>query len=788
MADDPIIQDNCIDDHYIVLGHIGSGGMAQVYKVRTEDAPHPYALKRLRDEFFRDQRVLDQFCREADNLSKLNHIHIVRCYQFVIRPTYAYILMDFIDGNPLSDFLKNLRRNGQTYPLNEVIRTLAQVERAVRHLHDKGLIHRDIKPSNILIEHGTGKVYLTDFGVAMDSGSDHAPWGGTLAYMSPEQRRREKTVDHRADIYALGVVAFEMLAGQRPFNSTPDAFTPIPSIRAWRPDLPAELDIVFQRALADDPAQRYACSRDFMEALHGALRLRLSAEMRDLSNITWIDQYQLLKTATQTLATLQMNAAPVVSQTLPSPPAAKRRKAWGGWVLLIVCLLLIGGAALWQIMGDDPLGLDDTPLAVTQVADSAADWPPDRAAADGSGAPTYPATSALPGRAQKENTQPAEATAALPSPTSAATMEPPAPTATLDAPTAESGSPPPASPTLVETAAPTLTPTETPTPTLTSTPTETPTPTLTWTPSATPTDTPSPTPTLTPTETPTSTPTSAVEGAWYWVVAEGGEALGWPGALPEAFEMIPDDSRPLIRLNLGDVDGFRAEVELATDLVDVVRYGIAFRVQSETDYLLFSLNPGQLTWRLEAVQGGHSALLEMGTFAPGTPANRLVITGVAEDVRIEVGPNVIQSHLSAYPPGGVGLWFEMASGVVPPVQNVQVGVAGPADQINSVVIPTPAAVVGALDYLRRDLTVMLDTGDVVRLTVNCPAFLAAYAQISRYLSQNAAASLAQRALDAGGLVYYRCQNQPTVNGELSFEHAYTDFNDWYSRLSALLSE
>lgn len=244
-----------------ILNTLGCGGMGAVYKVRQKKLDRIVALKIVRPDAADDAMFTDRFDREARVLARLSHRNIVSVYDFgdvdyideYGRPVGVlyYFLMEFVDG-------VNLRRiiqNGETTP-TQALSIVMQICDALQYAHDKGVIHRDIKPENILLN-SEGHLKIADFGLAKlggDADTDVHLTGtrqilGTVQYMAPEQMAQSKTVDHRADIYSMGVVLYEMLTGELPAG----VFEP-PSKRSA---VDGRLDDVVMRALASDPARRY---------------------------------------------------------------------------------------------------------------------------------------------------------------------------------------------------------------------------------------------------------------------------------------------------------------------------------------------------------------------------------------------------------------------------------------------------------------------------------------------------------------------------------------------------
>ena len=253
---------------------VARGGMAEVY-TGTQDTIGEVAVKVMRGLLDKDSEQLARFQREAEVIEGLRHTNIVRMYYYDIVNESPYLVMEYIPGPSLAVYLKSLHDNKQRLPTGEVAHLLSSLASALDYAHARGVIHRDIKPANVLLRSKSGYVnineplpedvepVLTDFGLVrlLDS-TMHTTAGsvsGTPTYMSPEQARGEK-VDKRTDIYSLGIMLYEMLAGTVPFQADTTfgmlmkhINEPLPPIPGLSPELQAILD----RTLAKDPSLRY---------------------------------------------------------------------------------------------------------------------------------------------------------------------------------------------------------------------------------------------------------------------------------------------------------------------------------------------------------------------------------------------------------------------------------------------------------------------------------------------------------------------------------------------------
>ena len=234
-----------------IIGLIGAGGMGAVYKARQSGLDRLVALKILPEEFGHDVKFALRFTREARTLAKLNHPNIVSVYEFGnVEDTY-YFLMEFVDGSTLRDIVKA----GQLAP-EHALAIVPHLCDALQYAHDKGIVHRDIKPENILIAID-GSVKIADFGLSRILGNEsqqemltgtHQVMG-TPRYMAPEHMEGSRNVDHRADIYSLGVVFYEMLTGELPIGRFAAPSTKVA--------IDIRLDEVVLRTLEKEPQRRY---------------------------------------------------------------------------------------------------------------------------------------------------------------------------------------------------------------------------------------------------------------------------------------------------------------------------------------------------------------------------------------------------------------------------------------------------------------------------------------------------------------------------------------------------
>lgn len=258
---------------YEIKSLIGRGGMAEVYRARNPDLNQDVAIKFLRPQIVDSPEQLARFQQEARAAAALNHPHILRVYDFDTTGPAPYMVMELIEGPTLRDLIAH---HPGRLPIERAIKLFAQVAEAVGYAHARGIIHRDIKPGNVLIAPGD-RALLTDFGLARILGGSRLTTSevslGTPAYMSPEQAAGLDT-NKSTDIYALGVLFFEMVTGDVPFQGGSFAQVLVkhlnqpPAVPSQlRDDLPPEVDSTILRALEKDPASRFQSAKEILESL-----------------------------------------------------------------------------------------------------------------------------------------------------------------------------------------------------------------------------------------------------------------------------------------------------------------------------------------------------------------------------------------------------------------------------------------------------------------------------------------------------------------------------------------
>ncbi len=338
------------DGRYRIVGRLGQGGMARVLLAQDETLHRQVAIKVLSDRHSDDPHFIERFQREARAAARLNHPNIVQVYDQVQTPGGAYIVQEYVEG----ETLKELIRRESPLDARRAITIALQILAALRVAHQQGVIHRDIKPQNILVQ-PDGKVKVADFGIASAGETEMTEAGsivGTAQYLAPEQARGLQ-VGPPADLYAVGIVLYEMLSGRVPFEGDAAVTVAMRHVQEApepltdrNPLVPGPLESVVMRALSKDPATRYQNADEMGVELD---RVRQGLPVSD-------------ETAVIGAATIAMARQP--TETMVAPPLPPRTTRNGGnpnrrrlWVLLAVLAVLaagvIAGLYLWGSGGGE---------------------------------------------------------------------------------------------------------------------------------------------------------------------------------------------------------------------------------------------------------------------------------------------------------------------------------------------------------------------------------------------------------------------------------------------------
>lgn len=262
-----------LDGRYLIQSLVGVGGMANVYRGVDEKTGNAIAVKVLKEEFLDNEELVRRFKNESKAISILDHPNIVKVYDVSVTDKLQYIVMEYVDGITLKEYLK---QRGGALTWKETVHFATQVLGALQHAHSKGIIHRDVKPQNIMLL-ADGSIKMMDFGIARFSRaqsqtvSDKAI--GSVHYISPEQAKGDKT-DARTDIYSVGVMLYEMLSGKLPFDGDgavsiaimqiSDKAKPLAQVA---PNVPEGLRQITEKAMEKDPAKRYQSAQEMLDAI-----------------------------------------------------------------------------------------------------------------------------------------------------------------------------------------------------------------------------------------------------------------------------------------------------------------------------------------------------------------------------------------------------------------------------------------------------------------------------------------------------------------------------------------
>jgi serine/threonine protein kinase len=361
--------------------YLARGGMAEVYLGSHLTLDRSVAVKVLHSYIEEDPDLLNRFQREAKVVAGLRHPNIVQVFDFDTIDGHPYIVMEYLSGPTLATYLRALHDNHQRIPTHQVARLLKGLTSALDYAHELGVIHRDIKPGNILLHSKAGEIpvdaplnkdvdaILTDFGlVRITHSATQTATGkisGTPAYMAPEQARGDKT-DHRTDIYSLGVVLYELMAGRVPFESDSTLSIIYKQINEPPPHIPGvspAVQSVIDRALVKDPEGRYQSSRDMAVDFFLAIGMTAQAET-------------VYDAAPRSLTPVPGAVPSRVTTPVAAPKPTNSRLWVGAGIVSFLCLLAIAvGAFVFRsgiLSGPD---VDSTQVGQNTQAVPSADVP-----------------------------------------------------------------------------------------------------------------------------------------------------------------------------------------------------------------------------------------------------------------------------------------------------------------------------------------------------------------------------------------------------------------------------
>lgn len=265
-------------DGFKIISLLGRGGMARVYQGIDINLGRYVAIKVIDTPHLAEEEYIKRFRREAQVIAQLNHPNVVQVYHYGEADDYLYIAMQYIQGADLEFILSDYHKDGEFISPDEAVNVIQDISLALDYIHSTGVIHRDVKPSNVLLTR-EGQAILSDFGLALltDVGTLGEIFGSP-EYISPEQAISSANAGSRSDQYSLGVIAYEMLTGRRPFNSSEPldlamqhVTEPPPNPRELRPEITPEAEAAILRALSKKPEDRYPTCLSFVETLAGAM-------------------------------------------------------------------------------------------------------------------------------------------------------------------------------------------------------------------------------------------------------------------------------------------------------------------------------------------------------------------------------------------------------------------------------------------------------------------------------------------------------------------------------------
>lgn len=354
-------------ERYWIHERIGEGAFGEVYRATHKLLDREVAIKFIKSDLA--EKARHRFIHEARSVARLNHPHILQVYDFDVTGEEQYFMaMEYLPDGDLESLLVERRREGLKFGLLDVLLIVKSVAVGLHHAHRQGIIHRDIKPSNIFFSKDQ-RVVVGDFGLAKELDSkatqtiDEGGLAGTPGYLAPEQIQGEPS-DHRSDIYALGVIMYQLLAGERPYTGELHAVliahlqAPVPDLAKTRPDLPKPAADIIQRAMAKDPDERYQSMKEMIDDINN-----LAADLTDSDRTLLLANPDDLSASLLSLTN--------ISLLRTRKPSITHRPAWrvvGQIVpLVLILVLIIGalafGASGWLTNDDAPQAPISDPLA-----------------------------------------------------------------------------------------------------------------------------------------------------------------------------------------------------------------------------------------------------------------------------------------------------------------------------------------------------------------------------------------------------------------------------------------
>lgn len=361
-----------IEDEYEIIGELGRGGIAVVYLARDRELGREVAIKVIRDQYLQDPEAMARFEREARTLAQLQHPNIITLYSARRLTSGGLVLvMQLTRGLSLREML---RREGAV-PFARAEQVLRDIAGALAYLHRRGVVHRDIKPENIFFDEASNRALLSDFGIAKacDGLGNVTMTGivvGTPAYMSPEQIDGSQ-LDGRSDLYSLGLVGWELLAGQQPWEGenlysiiVKQRTEPLPSLENLRPGVPEPLRLAIERATEKDHSRRWSDAEELLAHLDRSAAPAVLPQPHAAEVAAPGELLPLAPAARGDYVTVEFRPTAVVSDSslvpdlAPAPVAPRTRPAWpvrrGGtrtYLAAAGVVLFAGGAAMIPLVG-----------------------------------------------------------------------------------------------------------------------------------------------------------------------------------------------------------------------------------------------------------------------------------------------------------------------------------------------------------------------------------------------------------------------------------------------------
>lgn len=370
-----------LNGRYQIQDQLGQGGMSAVYRATDPNLRRTVAIKLIHSHLASDPEFVRRFEEEAAAVARLRHPNIIQVFDFNHDDDTYYMVLEFLPGQTLLEKLEQANQQRQLLSLSETMGIMIPLCDAVAYAHRQGMIHRDLKPANVMIN-PQGDPVLMDFGIAKIVGGESmtATGGviGTVAYLSPEQIRGQKP-DHRADIYALGIILYQMITGRLPFQGENTAATmmqhltaPIPDVRQFNRNTPPALVAVIQKALAKEADHRYQSAEELGTALR---QLKLEGMDTSPRSIPTAVPQPATQAATRGgagtgLTGTRPQTGPVSASyptTSPPPALPRHRPAWlvpvAGLAAVLILIVCIAAAVIvgQQLLGDDAATPSPTP-------------------------------------------------------------------------------------------------------------------------------------------------------------------------------------------------------------------------------------------------------------------------------------------------------------------------------------------------------------------------------------------------------------------------------------------